>query len=219
MKVNGMAAFTLFNSGCMTEACSPDFAQVAGLKVFPTHSEITLQLGTAGSRSKINHGVTALCEYNDIKSEEYLDIVNLDQFDIIVGTKFMRKHKMSLDFQYNTICVAGVPSATEATNQHIQEMETGGVMYTEDDIPRLRDRWMEISMDIMSGVLEKMPPMRAVNHQIPLIDEELLYHYHLPQCPDVIKPQLSEKIQRYTRAGWWEPVQTDQAALMLRIPK
>ncbi|KAF8131717.1 hypothetical protein K438DRAFT_1998848 [Mycena galopus ATCC 62051] len=78
VKVNGMGAFALFDSGCTTEACSPDFARVAGLKVFPIHSEITLQLGTAGSRSKINHGVTAMCEYDDIKSEEYLDIVNLD---------------------------------------------------------------------------------------------------------------------------------------------
>ncbi|KAJ7179804.1 hypothetical protein C8R43DRAFT_831983, partial [Mycena crocata] len=112
VKVNGHAVFALFDSGCTTEACSPDFARVAGIKVFPIQSEITLQLGTAGSRSKINHGMTATVEYDDIKSEEYLDIVNLDQFDLIIGTKFMRKHKMSLDFEFDTIRVCGVPAAT-----------------------------------------------------------------------------------------------------------
>jgi len=34
-----------------------------------------------------------------------------------------------------------------------------------------------------------------------------------------MKVQLMEKITRYMQAGWWESVQTDQAALMLCIPK
>ncbi|KAJ7102981.1 hypothetical protein C8R43DRAFT_963863 [Mycena crocata] len=123
VKVNGHAAFALFDSGCTTEACSPDFARVAGIKVFPIQSEITLQLGTAGSRSKINHGMTATVEYDDIKSEEYLDIVNLDQFDLIIGTKFMRKHKMSLDFEFDTIRVCGVPAATLSAKEECSEVE------------------------------------------------------------------------------------------------
>ena len=106
-----------------------------------------------------------------------------------------------------------------ATEIHVKEIEAGKLKFTDDDIPRLRDRWMEICQDIMSGVPEKMPPIRAVNHRIPLIDEKMLYHYHLPRCPDAMKPQLSEKIQKYVRAGWWEPVQTNQAAPMLCIPK
>jgi hypothetical protein len=61
--------------------------------------------------------------------------------------------------------------------------------------------------------------MRGVNHHIPIIDEGKQYNYHLPRCPDSLKTQLAEKIDRYTRAGWWESVQTDQAAPMLCIPK
>ncbi|KAF7369281.1 WD40 repeat-like protein [Mycena venus] len=123
VKVNGREAFALFDSGCTTEACSPDFARVAGIEVFPIQSEVTLQLGTAGSRSKINHGATATVEYDDIKSDEYLDIVNLDQFDLIIGTKFMRKHRMALDFQFNTIKVAGVPARTLSVNDEMSEVE------------------------------------------------------------------------------------------------
>jgi hypothetical protein len=82
----------------------------------------------------------------------------------------------------------------EATLAHVAEVEQQKVKYSEADIPRLRDRLMEISVDIMSGVPERMPPLRAVNHRIPLIDEGMLYHYHLPRCPDAMKPQLSEKI-------------------------
>ena len=34
-----------------------------------------------------------------------------------------------------------------------------------------------------------------------------------------MKPELSEKIARYTCAGWWEPAQVEQAAPMLCIRK
>ncbi|KAJ7217814.1 hypothetical protein GGX14DRAFT_337882, partial [Mycena pura] len=98
--------------GCTTEACSPDFARIAGIMVFPIEADVTLQLGTAGSRAKINHGMRAVIKYDDIKSDEYFDIVNLDRFDVIIGTKFMRKHRISLDFGENTIRVCGAPAAT-----------------------------------------------------------------------------------------------------------
>jgi len=71
----------------------------------------------------------------------------------------------------------------------------------------------------MNGVPEELPPMCGVNHHIPLIDENKWYHYHLLWCPDSMKVQLMEKITCYMRAGWWESVQTDQAAPMLCIPK
>ena len=59
----------------------------------------------------------------------------------------------------------------------------------------------------------------CVNHHILLIDENKRYHYHLPWCPDSMKVPLMEKITWYTQAGWWESVQTDQAAPMLCILK
>ncbi|KIK14930.1 hypothetical protein PISMIDRAFT_16915, partial [Pisolithus microcarpus 441] len=64
-----------------------------------------------------------------------------------------------------------------------------------------------------------MPPLREVNHRIPLIDEGMRYTYHLPHCPDSLKPQLAEKIQLYMKAGWWERASVSQAAPMLCIPK
>ena len=90
---------------------------------------------------------------------------------------------------------------------------------TEADIPRLRQQWMESCQELLNGVPEELPPMQGVNHHIPLIDDNKRYNYHLPRCPDAFKPQLLEKIGLYTRAGWWESVQTDQAAPMLCIPK
>jgi len=58
-----------------------------------------------------------------------------------------------------------------------------------------------------------------VNHKISLIDENKRYNYHLPRCPDSLKPELVEKIQRYKNAGWWEETNVSQAAPMLCVPK
>jgi hypothetical protein len=104
------------------------------------------------------------------------------------------------------------------TEVHAQDMKNMGTL-TEDDIPELRAKWLWSCQDIMNGVLEELPPMHGVNHHILLIDENKQYHYHLPRCPDSMKVQLMEKITWYTQAGWWELVQTDQAAPMLCIPK
>src|SRR5215510_7490251 len=90
---------------------------------------------------------------------------------------------------------------------------------TEADIPHLRDQWFIRYEDIMQGAPESLPPLRPINHKIPLINEDKRYTYYMPRCPDALKPSLAEKIERYHKAGWWEPVLTDQAAPMLCIPK
>ncbi|KAF7298562.1 Transposon Tf2-12 polyprotein [Mycena indigotica] len=112
VNINGQKAFTLFDSGCTTEALSPDFARIAQVEVFPIQSPVVLQLGTAGSKAKINHGTFVKVQYGPLRSEQYFDIVNLDRFDAIIGTKYMREHKISLDFEMDTVRIQGQPSPT-----------------------------------------------------------------------------------------------------------
>ena len=78
---------------------------------------------------------------------------------------------------------------------------------------------MKSCKDIMSSTLERLLLQREFNHRILLIDKKKKYKYHSLRCPDSLKPELSEKIARYMRAGWWEPAQVEQAALMLCIRK
>ena len=73
--------------------------------------------------------------------------------------------------------------------------------------------------DRLGRVVAKLPPLHKVNHRIPLVDEGKQYSYHLPHCPDSLKPQLVEKIQLYTSAKWWIMASVPQVAPMLCIPK
>jgi hypothetical protein len=91
--------------------------------------------------------------------------------------------------------------------------------FATEDIPRLKEQWYSRYKHRLGGVVPKLPPLREVNHRIPIIDERKLYAYHLPRCPDALKQQLTDKIRQYTDAGWWILKSVPQAAPMLCIPK
>ena len=46
-------------------------------------------------------------QYFTIDTNEYFDIINLDRYDIVIGTVPMRKYGISLDFGRNIITIQG----------------------------------------------------------------------------------------------------------------
>ena len=100
----------------------------------------------------------------------------------------------------------------EAREEEPSEDETA-------EIERIRARLLEEYDDLLQPVPLELPPFCDVNHTIPIIDMGKRYNYHLPRCPEVLKPELLEKIERYTKAGWWVPCRTDQAAPLLCVYK
>jgi hypothetical protein len=79
VKVNGLEAYALLDSGSTTVSITHDFARVAKLSVLQLVNPVLLQLGTVGSRSMINFGTKARLEVGSaIEDDAYLDVVNLD---------------------------------------------------------------------------------------------------------------------------------------------
>ena len=107
VKINGVKAYTLFDSGSTTDSISPDFTRVAQVPVKTLEEPVTLQLGCVGSRSKINYGTEIGLEFASITNDTYLDVANLDKYDSILGTPFLRKHGISLDFENQEIVIRG----------------------------------------------------------------------------------------------------------------
>jgi hypothetical protein len=87
------------------------------------------------------------------------------------------------------------------------------------DLQILCERWFMRYVDMLSGALSELLPLREINHRIPLIDDQKRYHYHLPRCPKAMKPQLMEKLQQYMDVGWWRLKTMLQAAPLLCILK
>lgn len=118
----------------------------------------------------------------------------------------------------STVASGSEDAATKREEAPLRR-SNGRWVVPKDKFPRLRAKWLEAYQDILGGVPERLPPMREINHRIELIDEAKQYHYHLPRCPDALKPALMEKVERYVRAGWWVHKTVPQAAPILCLVK
>ncbi|KAG6887000.1 hypothetical protein C0992_001225 [Termitomyces sp. T32_za158] len=107
VEVNGHKAWTLWDSRSMTTGVMPQFCQVHGIYVSELKEPLLLQLGTVGSRAAVQFGTQANVACAGVTTQEYLDVANFDCYDMIIGTLYMRKHRVILDFEKNKIVVGG----------------------------------------------------------------------------------------------------------------
>ncbi|KAJ7126512.1 hypothetical protein C8R43DRAFT_897698 [Mycena crocata] len=102
-EVNGQMAYLLYDSGSTTNSLTPEFAHATRAPRIKLTEQVTLQLGCVGSRSRINYGTRVPINFGGIKGYTYFDQVNLDRYDGIIGTPFLNRHKVVLDFGNRTI--------------------------------------------------------------------------------------------------------------------
>ena len=67
--------------------------------MFALEKPIALQLACISSRSMINYRTRATIKIGCKVVEEYFDIANVEHYDVILGTPFLRKMGIVLDFR------------------------------------------------------------------------------------------------------------------------
>ncbi|KAJ7243694.1 hypothetical protein C8J57DRAFT_1083578 [Mycena rebaudengoi] len=98
VSIGSSQAYVLFDSGSNTDSITPEYAHATGSPRIKLDEQVTLQLGCVGSRSRINYGMRVPVDLGGIKGYVYLDQVNPDRYDGIIGTPFMNRHSIILDF-------------------------------------------------------------------------------------------------------------------------
>jgi hypothetical protein len=96
--IGGTKAHCLLDSGCEGTMMSLSFTRAARLWVVPLEQPINLQLAVVGSHSIVNYGTSSQLKFGAFVSDEYFDITNIDYYDIILGTPFLAKWGIGLDF-------------------------------------------------------------------------------------------------------------------------
>jgi len=107
VEINGLKALVLFDSGSTTDLITPEFAFATKAKQIKLEEQVVLQLGCVGSRSKISYGTKVPINLCGVQDQIYLDLVNIDRYDCIIGTPFMNTYGVCLDFGKRTIHMNG----------------------------------------------------------------------------------------------------------------
>src|SRR6266481_3509078 len=97
-EVHGVRAHCLLDSGCEGVMASSNFAWAMGMAMFRLDQPVSLQLVCVGSKSTINYGACAVIKFGTTTVEEVFDIANIDYYDVILGTPFLRHLGVILDF-------------------------------------------------------------------------------------------------------------------------
>jgi hypothetical protein len=101
--VNGVDAYTCWDSGSELDAISPDFTRATGIEPTAKVSALRIRLGTKGSSSATSYEVTPTLDFGNTKFNHALDVVNLDRWDLLLGSPFCNQYSVVLDYETRTI--------------------------------------------------------------------------------------------------------------------
>jgi hypothetical protein len=123
VKINGILAYTLFDTGSTFDSISPEFVRVAKIRTKKLENPAGIKLGCVGSRSSINFGCQVDIEAVGKTTTTYLDVANIDRYDVILGTSYMYNNKVVLDIYNRTVHFGGTINKNLKTFSIMEEAE------------------------------------------------------------------------------------------------
>lgn len=217
--VNDHPARALLDSGSLGDFMSSTLADQLGLKKTTLDVPLALQLAVQGSRSKVNSVATVQLRYQEINERRTFDIINLNSYDLILGTPWMHQHQVCIGFNPARIIIGSddpQPLKMGADTKLMAHSLAPENQSIEDAREELR-RYADPLCKEMSET--DLPPLRAINHTIPLIDETKTYPWRPSRCPEAFRAQWAEKRDAYIKSGRWSITSAGNTVPMLLIPK
>ena len=77
---------------------SPDFTHAMGIVTNKLENPVGLQLACISSKLMISYGAMSTIAFRNQHIEEYFDVANIDYYNVILGTPFLRRLGITLDF-------------------------------------------------------------------------------------------------------------------------
>jgi gag-polyprotein putative aspartyl protease len=90
-EINGTQAHYLLDSGSKGIMISPEFTRATSMKTFVLEQPIAFQLACIGSWSTIKYGTHATIMFGGHDIEEYFDIMNVEYYNVLLGTPFLQR--------------------------------------------------------------------------------------------------------------------------------
>jgi hypothetical protein len=85
------------------------------------------------------------------------------------------------------------PSAAKAS-------QDGTTAITKEERIKLRQAWIDKIQNLFMPEVPKLPPLRQVNHKIPLKNPNLKITHRPAKCPELLRDKFREKFDCYVKA-------------------
>ncbi|KAG9221453.1 hypothetical protein CCMSSC00406_0010144 [Pleurotus cornucopiae] len=220
VKINGKPAKALLDSGSLGDFMSSTLAdQLGGKSKVALAKPIPLQLAVQGSHTKINWSCKANISYQSIDEERMFDVINISNYDLILGTPFMYQHRLLLGLNPARV-VVGSEQSLPMDGPGISRLASMSIGFSDTEIEQACEELREYTKPLCKTMDQTdLPPLRAINHTIPLIDEKKVYKWRPSRCPEPLLEQWVEKRNAYLKSGRWQITTSGNAVPMLHIYK
>ena len=217
--VNGQPVRALIDTGSLADFVLLTLVEQLKLTRVMLEKPLTIQLAVQGSRSKVNFSVSVHFQYQGTDYKRYFDVINLQNYDMILGTPFLYQHRVLVGLNSPRV-VLGSKEPLEMKGAQVSVLESRATEVYEESLDRVRERLLKLAEPLCSQAgATALPPLRAINHSIPLIDEGKIYPWRPSKCPEPFRPLWIEKKNSYLKSGWWEATTARNTCPMLLIPK
>ena len=219
VNVNGHPCRVLIDSGSLGDFISSTLADQLGLKKQSLPKPMTVQLAVQGSRSQVKTRMEARLQYQGIDEIRRFDVININSYDIILGTPWMWQHQVCIGFNKARVVIGSdIPIPMGAGPD--TKILASAMAFEDKNIENAWEELLQYAEPLCKTVAETdLPPLRVVNHSIPLIDENKVYPWRPSRCPEAFRTQWIERRDAYVRSGRWMITTSGNTVPMMCVPK
>ena len=219
VEINDHPIRALLDSGSLGDFISSTLVDQLSIIREVLDSPLSLHLAVQGSRSKVNARATVNLKYQGINEKRTLDVINLNNYDLILGTPWMYQHQICLGFNPARV-VVGSDKALPLQPGTDTKLMVSMLSPEEKCIDSVREELRRYAEPLCKEMSKTdLPPLRVINHTIPLIDKSKMYSWHPSRCPEAFREQWAEKKEAYVKSGRWKITSAGNTVPMLLIPK
>ena len=207
------------DSGSLGDFMSTSLADQLKVKLETLEAPLPVQLAVQGSRTRVNSCARVRFQYQGIDEECLFDIININSYDLILGTPWLYQHQVCVGLNPGHVVLGSdesVPIKLGAGTKLMAQAISVGA----EEIETAREELRQYAKPLCKDENETpLPPLRAINHTIPLIDENVKYPWRPSRCPEALREQWAEKRDNYLCTGRWKITSVGNMVPMLLIPK
>ncbi|KAG8915434.1 hypothetical protein FRC02_004520 [Tulasnella sp. 418] len=163
VSIAGHPCRALLDTGSLADFVSSKLADQLKLRVEKLEKPLPVQLAVTGSRAAINASVVVDFAYQEISEKRRFDVINLDNYDVILGTPFLFQHKVALGFNPSEVDIGSV-EALKVEGEHVAVITSRATDILQSELDKIRDMLKEEARDLCKQMSEtELPPYRAVS--------------------------------------------------------